>query len=159
MLADVRDFVAKRLKEGRSRAALELAELACNTLQRAGQYRRAAEASRSLGELFLELREDGGGAPGQFMRTNAVWLQAKAVEWRPDDPALVAPPRDRLASLDIQHVTNRSLNDLSGPGVFEGNGLAELPVGNQVLGAELGVAGADVAAVAVGDVGDDVEGV
>jgi hypothetical protein len=68
------------------------------------------------------------------MRTNAVWLQAKAVELRPHDPSLAIPPPDRLVSLDIQHVTNRPLDDLSGPGVFEGNGLAELPLGAQTLG-------------------------
>ncbi len=134
ILETVKDFVTKRLQNGETRISLELAELTCNTLQQAGQYRRASEASRTLGKLFLEHDGDGGGMRAHFLRTNADWLQAKAAEFRPDEVELMLPRRDRLVSLDIQGVANWSLDDLSGPGVFEGNSLAELPLGNQTLG-------------------------
>ena len=133
-LAQVEEYVTEAIAAGRTPAALEFAELACQTLQDAGQYRRAAEASRRLGELFAKRAKDGGGMRGEYLRANVEWLETMAKEFRPEDRPWVVPPAERLASLDIQPVANCSCDDLSGPGVFEGNGLAELPRGELTLG-------------------------
>jgi hypothetical protein len=133
-LAQTEGHIAEMISAGRNIAALELAESACQTLQDAGRYRLAAEASKSLGGLFTKLPRNGQWMRGEYLRANAGWLLAKANELRPDDRQRETPPADRLVLLDLQPVANCSCDDLSGPGVFEGNGLAALPRGEQTFG-------------------------
>jgi beta-lactamase regulating signal transducer with metallopeptidase domain len=133
-LAQIEQYVSNAIAAGRTSLAFDIAELTCKTLQEAGQYREAAEANRSFAKLFPELSEDEGGMRREYLRSNARWLEAKAKEFRPVERELPVVAAERTASLDIQPVANRPCDDLSGPGVFEGNGLAELPRGEVTLG-------------------------
>ncbi len=68
------------------------------------------------------------------MEATARRLLEMSKEIRREGPRIEIPPKGKLIPLDLEAKTNQNLNDLSGPGDFEGNGLAELPRGEQTFG-------------------------
>lgn len=133
-LADVRSYVAQRIKMGQDNVALQVAKLTGMTCRATGQYDLAAEAYAAFGELIESSTEQSVAEAGRIMYSTSQQLLAagKNVPQVPAVPDL--SKAGRLVPLDLQACSNLNIRDSADTGRFAGNGLAELPAGKHVLG-------------------------
>jgi hypothetical protein len=132
VVADVNDYLKEQVKRGDTRAATSLAETAARALQRSGQWDEAIALYDSFAARYSGSSDADVASWGDAMRAAADRL--RAMNSRAPKPA--APeiaPKGKLAAIDLSRVANWSTSDWK-RGSFEGNGLAELPKGQQSLG-------------------------
>ncbi len=132
-VADVKAYVAEKVEAGRAQVAASVAKLLGQTLERASQWELAVEACRGLSEVLANSEDQAAAAQARAMEADARRLEALAESFRRVGPEIDIPPKGRLLPLDLEPKFNRNSNDFSGSGAFEGNGLAELPKGEQTL--------------------------
>ena len=132
-LADVKAYVVQRIEKGQGNVAAKLAELAAKTCQATGQYELAAETYRGLGELIENCDDRNVTNEGRRMRATAERLLAMSKSVPQAGAAPELPAASSLVPLDLQSLANRDITELSGPGRFAGNGLAELQKGEQTF--------------------------
>jgi hypothetical protein len=129
VVADVNEYVKEQLMLGNTRAATILGETTARTLQRIGQWDDAVDlyvsyASRYAGSSDAEIASWGGS-----MRREADRLRDLNAD-APKPAAGEIAPRGKMTPIDLSRAANWGTSDWN-RGVFEGNGLAELPTGEQ----------------------------
>jgi hypothetical protein len=137
LVADVKNYVTEKAKAGQAGVAANLATFAGQCIERTGQYQLAADSYRGLAKVLAEA--DGEKLSDQIenMEASAQRVDAVLEEIPPRGLGIELPPRGTLIPVDIWGKSNAQLDDLSGPGSFEGNGFAELQRGEQTLGGVL----------------------
>ncbi|MGO9112896.1 MAG: hypothetical protein ACLP9L_26990 [Thermoguttaceae bacterium] len=131
-VADVNEYVKEQLKRGNNtRMATTLAETAARTLQRIGRWDEAIAlydtcASRYANNSDTEIADWGDSMRGEAERLRAINTNA------PKPAALEIAPRGKMSPIDLSRAANWGTSDWT-RGSFHGNGLAELPKGEQSL--------------------------
>jgi hypothetical protein len=136
-IAAVKQHVTKLAQAGQARVAAEVALLLGRTLLQAGHWQLAVDTYKSLSELFASspdawIQERMRAIEAEGPRVLAAIKELEAAGPQPD-----VRPTGRLVPLELGDKTNRKRVDLSGPGDYEGNGLAELSPGDHKLGGAL----------------------
>jgi hypothetical protein len=131
-VADVKDYLKERLKRGDTRAATSLAETAARMLQRIGQWDEAIALYKSYAAQCSNDSNADVSSWGDAMRGEADRLRTMN-STAPKPAASDVSPQGKLTPIDLSRLTNWSTSDWK-RGAFEGNGLAELPKGQQTLG-------------------------
>ena len=133
-LDDVKTYLAGHLETDQAEAAAGLAMTAAEAIQNAGQPDLAAETFKSFAAVLQKRQEAKWREMAASMEERARDLLALSAQFPAPGPKVQLPPKGRLVLLDLKGKSNQQINDLSGGGDFEGNGLAELPRGEPVLG-------------------------
>jgi hypothetical protein len=131
VIADVKAYLAEQLKQGQAREAAELARSAAEALQCTSQWDQAAEAYESFAGLLQQNGGAGLSAIAASMQSSARRLKAMSQQLPPARQPEIAP-KGRMIPLDLKGKFNWRSVDVS-DGVWHGNGLAELPKGEQTL--------------------------
>jgi len=133
-LDDVKTYLAGHLDTDQADSAADLAMTAAQAVQNAGQPGLAAEAFKSFAAVLQKGQESKRREMASSMGEKARELLAVSAQFPFQGPKVQLPPKGRLVPLDLKGKSNQPINDLSEGGDFEGNGFAELPRGEQVLG-------------------------
>jgi hypothetical protein len=129
VVADVNEYLKEQIELGNTQVASNLAETTARMLQRIGQWGKAVKlyesfASRYAGSSDAEIASWGDSMRGEAERLRA--LNADA----PKPAAGEIDPRGKMSPIDLSRAANWGTSDWN-RGLFEGNGLAELPKGEQ----------------------------
>jgi hypothetical protein len=130
--ADVKAYLTERIKKGQAGAAAHLATSTAENLEHTGQYEFAADVYKSFAQVLADSENEQLSEMAAKMKASAEQLLAKSKEM-PKPPEIEILPKGVLVCLDLQPKCNQKITDLSGPGDFEGNGLAELPRGEETF--------------------------
>ncbi len=133
-LADVKGYLADHLETDLAESAADLAMTAAQAVQNSGQLESAADAFKACAALLEKSQVTSRREMAAKMEEQARSLAALSKEFPAQGPKIALPPKGRLALVDMKAKCNQNINDLSGGGDFEGNGLAELLRGERVLG-------------------------
>lgn len=136
-IADVQQHVTKLAQAGQVRVAAEVALLLGRTLLQAGEWQLTVDTYKSLSELFASSKDEWVRERMRTIEAEGPRVLAVIKELEAAGPKPVARPTGRLVPLELGDKTNRKRVDLSGPGDYEGNGLAELSPGDHTLGGVL----------------------
>jgi hypothetical protein len=129
----VTKYVAELVDSGQERAAAGIAALLVRTLRAGSQWKLMKDAHSRLLQI-LTASEDAQVLSQVFTMKNDVQSVLAAIKkTEPAGGSKVVQPEGRLVPLDLKAMGNKEMVDLSGPGSFEGNGLAELPQGECTL--------------------------
>lgn len=132
-VSDVKAYAAELIEAGQERVAADLALLLGQTLLQAGEWQCAIDAYQSISPLFAASKSERIVSQMQTIEANAERMMATIKKTEAVGKKAVARPRGQLVPLDLSDKWNRKMVDFSGSGDFEGNGLAELPQGEQTL--------------------------
>ena len=136
-IAEVKQHVTRLARAGEVRVAAETALLLGRTLMHAGEWQLAVDTYKSLSELFAPSDDEWILERLRAIEAEGPRVLAVIKELEAAGPKPVVRPTGRLVPLELGDQTNRKRVDLSGPGDFEGNGLAELSPGDHNLGGVL----------------------
>jgi len=130
-IADVNEYLKEQLKRGNTRMATTLAETAARTLQRIGRWDEAVALFDAYASRYANNNDPEIAGWGDSMRGEAERLRAMNTN-APKSAALEIAPRGKMSPIDLSRAANWGTSDWAG-GSFHGNGLAELPKGEQSL--------------------------
>jgi hypothetical protein len=132
-MTDVQAYIAELVKAGQHRVAADLALLLGRTLVQAGEWQHAVDAYKKLSPLFADTKNPAIVSQMRSLSERVPEISARMQQSDAAGKKPVIRPTGRLVPLDLSGAWNRKSVDFSGSGAFEGNGLAELPGGEQVL--------------------------
>jgi hypothetical protein len=127
-VADLKAYLKERIEKGQPSAAAGLAASMAEIVQRTGQYAFAAEVYKSFAKMIADSGNEHLSSLVAKMKASAEQLLAKSKEI-PKPAEIDIAPKGELVCLDLRPNCNQKTVDLSGPGEFNGNGLAELSRG------------------------------
>jgi len=131
-VADVKAYLVKNRDTNQGTEAANLAKSVGQALERCGQWRIATEAYAAFAEVVAESARGESADMARTMAAKARRLQA-ASEGSVLKPNWETQPKGKMVPLDLRSKFNwRAVDILEGKLV--GNGLAELPQGEQLLG-------------------------
>ena len=130
---DVQTYLAELIESGQQRVAADVAMLLVQTLMQAGQWHHCADACESIPPLFADAANGRSLSELRGIAAGAEQIREMADRSEAAGSRSVIRPEGRLVTLDLSGKWNRKMVDFSGSGAFEGNGLAELPRGEQTL--------------------------
>jgi hypothetical protein len=133
-LAEVKTYLAGHLDTDQAEAAADLAMTAAQAIQNAGQPDLAAETFKTFAAVLEKVQEAKCREMAASMGERARELLAVSAQFPAPGAKIQLSPKGRLVLLDLKAKSNQQINDLTGTDPFVGNGLAELPRGEQVLG-------------------------
>ncbi len=132
VVADVNAYLKEQLMQGNPRMGTNLAETTARKLQRIGEWDEAIRLYESFASRYAGNSDAEIAGWGNSMRDEAQRLRVLNA----NAPKLAAPeiaPQGKLSFIDLSRTANWGTSDWK-RGSFEGNGLAELPKGEQSLG-------------------------
>jgi hypothetical protein len=132
-ITDAQAYIAELVEAGQHRVAADLALLLGRTLVHAGEWQHAVDAYKKLLPLFADTKSPAIVSQLQSLSESVLEILERMQQNGPAAEKPVIQPSGRLVPLDLTGARNRKTVDFSGSGDFEGNGLAELPTGEQVL--------------------------
>lgn len=132
-MTDAYAYIGELVKAGQHQVAADLALLLGRTLVQAGEWQGAIDVHKNLSPLFADNKSPAIAGQLRSISENVLEISAQMEETGPAAKKPVIQPTGRLVPLDLSSAWNRKTVDLSGSGDFEGNGLAELPSGEQAL--------------------------
>ena len=132
-MTDAYAYIGELIEAGQHRVAADLALLLGRTLVQVGEWQGAVDAYTKLSPLFTDTKSPAIVSQLRSISENVLEISAQMEENAPVAEKSVIQPTGRLVPLDLSGAWNRKTVDFSGPGDFEGNGLAELPRGEQAL--------------------------
>jgi hypothetical protein len=132
-VADASKYVSELVAAGQKRVAADVAIVLGQTLLCAGEWRQAVDTYRALSGLFADSQNERLVARMRVVEAEIPRVLATIAEFEAAGPKPVIRPAGRLIPLDLQAKWNRKMVDFSGSGAFEGNGLAELPLGEHTF--------------------------
>jgi hypothetical protein len=132
IVADVRAYLEEKLKQGkRQEAAGGMAAAAAKVIQQTGQWDWAAECYEAFGALLQQGDKTRLSELADAMRASAENLRAMSKDG-PKPSQIEIAPQGTMTTIDLSKHANWGNTEWWGDS-FHGNGLAELPKGDQVL--------------------------
>jgi hypothetical protein len=132
IVADVNDYLDDQFKKGNAQTAIILAGLAAKAIQQTGQWDWAIKTYTSFAARGKKSDDEAIVRWAATMTEAATDLRNMS-EDAPKPSAKEILPSGKLATIDLSKKANRETTDWEN-GSFQGNGLAELALGDQVLG-------------------------
>jgi hypothetical protein len=130
---DVRSYARELVQTGQDQVAADVTILLGDTLVRSGEWKMLADTYQPFAELFTGSKHERLRGRLRDLEANKERALAAIKVVEAAGKKTVIRPQGRLVPLELKTHCNAKLRDLSGPGDFEGNGLAEVPLGEQVL--------------------------
>jgi len=131
IVADVKAYLEEKLKQGNAQDAARLAAAAAKVIQQTGQWDWAAETNETFGALLQRADAMGVRERADSMLASARRLRAMST-FGPKPAPIEVAPQGTLVTIDLSTKANWG-NTEWWYGSYHGNGLSELPKGDQVL--------------------------
>ncbi len=132
IVADVRAYLDEALRQGERQGAVAgIAAAAAKIIQQTGQWDWAAESNEAFGTLLEEHNTASLSELAHSMRARAEQLRAMSKDG-PKPSVIGVAPRGPITTIDLSKHANWWNTEFWGDS-YHGNGLAELPKGDQVL--------------------------
>lgn len=131
IIADVKDYLEEKLKQGNAAEAAALAAAAAKAIQKTGQWDLAAQTYESFSARTKKSDDEQVSRWADAMRASAEQLRERSRHAPKPSPIEIAP-KGKLTPIDLSKKANWRNTDWSGKS-YTGYGLDELPKGEQVL--------------------------